>query len=376
MSKFYVKAVASTVVSMCLVGCGGGGGSNVSTAGVDSGNTRQVPVAGDSFTYQHLVRDDQGQSWTYYSTEQYGNPYRGVTGSASVLNDKLPKAGYFFAGTNTSATFSYLSLYDANGAELLFSPRSVSSFPCSYSQNYLTARSPYSSGQTWDVNVTLNCTSGSSSVTYKTVRDTGSIVGVEDVTVTAGMFSTLKEVATIKELTTYTPPGGNYTDTSKDVSRTCWRDTVSGQYVKCVTTGFDSDFQSSKPGGSKNLIITSELIGRLNASNVGVKVQQRFAGRWNLTIAGNTGVNLIEIDPTGTASFLFGISAGGLSTDYSSNLLNSSVNNDGDISITISSSSANGMNGTLSGKLDSLAGGSGVINLKNGYVANWKMSRQ
>ncbi|MBC3934627.1 hypothetical protein H8K47_04580 [Undibacterium sp. CY7W] len=373
------------VSGLVLTACGGGGGG---TGGGSSSTTespvpqktfqRQIPLAGDSFTYQHQVKDDKGLSWTYYSTEIYWNPYRNATGSLSILNDKLPKTGYFFAGTNTSATFSYSSYYDANGAEILFSPRSASVLPCSFAQPYQTAQSPYTVGQSWDVNAVLGCNSGSAVSTYKTVRDTGNVAAVEDVTVAAGKFTALKEVMTLKEVTNRTTPSANVAETSKDLSRTCWRDTISGQYVKCVATGFDADFQSATPGGSKNLSISSELIGRLNISNAGVKVLPRFAGRWSLTIGADTRTNFIEIDQNGVVSKVFELSAGGLTTDATTQLLNASVSNEGDLSFTLSTPAANGingMNGSFSGKLDTVVSGSGTLKLSNGYTGTWKMTR-
>ena len=378
-----VSGLLGFIVSgLVLTACGGGGGATGSGSGSATEPPvqqktfqRQVPLAGDSFTYQHQVKDDKGSSWTYYSTEVYWNPYRNATGSASILNDKLPKTGYFFAGTNTSATFSYASYYDANGAELLFSPRSASALPCSFAQPYQTAQSPYAVGQNWDVNTVLGCNSGSAVSTYKTVRDTGSVAAVEDVTVAAGKFTALKEVATLKEVTNRTTPSESFAETSKDLSRTCWRDTVSGQYVKCVATGFDADFQSGIPGGSKNLSMSSELIGRLSISNAGVKVLPRFAGRWNLTIGTDTRTNFIEIDHNGVVSKLFELSAGGLTTDFTTRLLNASVSNEGDLSFTLSTPAANGINGTFTGKLDTLVSGSGTLKLSNGYTGTWKMTR-
>lgn len=259
------KLIAMSVAAV-LAGCGGGGSD---TASNNAQTTPEIypavnPAAGDWFVYASTSTPTlpAGQVPTQRTIVRYF-PTVNADGSLTRID------------TASSGIPRAQRVFDANRA--IASLTSASS-QCSFVNPYRSAP-PLASkvADTYTANSTQFCTAvPSGTVSQLAIALTGSSVVIEDRIIPLGTFRTFKYTQT----TVFTSAASTVTNVES-----CWTDMVSGQTVECATTS------QTVPAGQSVVATSVSTSSRLEAYSfnhqaaVGSAVQ-RFAGSWNVLLAG------------------------------------------------------------------------------------------
>lgn len=274
--------VVSVVVTGLLSACGGGsGGGQPGSPSTPQPQSYTIPA--------QSVNDFQ----SYAETGQYsgiygaGNiQYRHVNVTTQVYADGS------FSQDRVEDQDEQRTTYDYSGDGGIKAQVGTN---CQYVYTPSLAEVPgtLTLGQTWSNSSTVGC-AGSSTID-STWSVTGSVVGIESVTVVAGTFSAIKTTVTSTV---------KYKSGSVSVSNnTCWRDTVTGYTVKCDMT---NNYTPSGSSTGQQYKVAQELIGYAHALSGRQKLNvERFAGKWQATYTGaHSSLCAVDISAAGVISGL------------------------------------------------------------------------
>jgi hypothetical protein len=209
---------------LLLIGCGGGGTSNAPPGQVNF----RTPTVGTQSTYsvQDITNIVNAAPVNYTYTKTYNTVRSDGTFdlaiSCSPGSSPSDGAYYCWPGTQSRDATSHLQ------TQVLFN---TSPATCTFSPTGEGLPFPLQAGQSWSADWTEACGGvpwGSLSI------GNGLVVGIEDLTVTAGTFRTLK----VQYAMVYTP-GAPLSPVTSD--KTTWIDVQTGGTVKTVTNYYSSD---------------------------------------------------------------------------------------------------------------------------------------
>jgi hypothetical protein len=199
-------------------GCGGVGSHD--SAGSGTSYAYVAPVLNSTRVYAEAIVDNSnntinvGFSQTVQAVNGDGSTVemeQSTNGSSAIVN-----------GTNYAIP-TETQTYNAQGQETGYIDLSTTpNLSCNLDPHGAGPNWPVQVGQTWSLDYTLTCGT-TISVAY---TQTGSVAGVESVTVPAGTFTAIKLQTTI----TWTSPGG----TMRTETTTNWRDVATSNSVKQV----------------------------------------------------------------------------------------------------------------------------------------------
>lgn len=180
-----------------LTGCGGGGGS---TTNIDI-HTLALPVVGSQVIYDRTITDNSNNNVTLGGSLRQVVTSVNTDGSFVHHDDDPTNQNLTMGGTNYSIIAT--SYTDNASRQTLSSVADTGSVSCNYA--------PHGGGPTYPVTVGSNWTSTWNSTCINqspvTFTQTGTLAGVETITVPAGTFTVLK----FNETTTWTISGTNWT---------------------------------------------------------------------------------------------------------------------------------------------------------------------
>jgi hypothetical protein len=212
---------------------------------VPSSYNYATPTVNQTRKLQRTLVDDAGNIITL-------KPIETVTAVSAntftVAQTDPDKQGFTFGGT-TYAVQPLISNRNASGQVLnTVTKAAVPPVTCTDSPHGAGPDFPLYLGKAWSISYTEACVS-SPPVKY---TQTGSVVGLEDVTVPAGTFFAVKLFSTL----TFTDAAGlNHVETV-----TSWRDAATGRLVKQLTDyGFDGAAPTTGHPVSETLVLLSEV---------------------------------------------------------------------------------------------------------------------
>jgi hypothetical protein len=258
----------SIVGALCACGGGGdGGGSSSPTPPTGSAPEKPAiyatptPTAGDYYTYE--------QTTIYTAPAILGTAigyvnriYTGINADGSIA---MSTTNSNDAIARRDATLAASGEMKSDVAVAPLREVYIENYKCDYSPAWTAVPMTLSVGQSWDLSSTRTCDG-------RTYHDTakGTATGVETVTVRAGTFKALK--------LSYTSAWVSDLATSV-TENTCWRDTATGQNVKCTGTNTYTPRAAGAAGTSYTY--NEDLIGYANSMAGAQKpVVERFAGSW------------------------------------------------------------------------------------------------
>jgi hypothetical protein len=203
---------AATLLALTLIaGCGGGGGGGESAAGGQAATYTFVrPKLGTRLVYGEQLVDNRNNTVNRTIVENV----TAVNADGSfAVHEEDPSHNQFFSGTVDQTAYPTDYQYNASGQPLswVVNRGNGVTVSCVISGGLSGAPSTLASGQGWTTSYTQTCGSG----TGTAFNQTGTLVGLETVTVPAGTFSAFKFTTTV----TMTANGTTRTET---VTR--WRD--------------------------------------------------------------------------------------------------------------------------------------------------------
>jgi hypothetical protein len=207
------------VVFVAATGCGGGSGSGVSSSGSGQSYDFVPPPINSVRSYSETVVDNSNntidESFTVTVTALNSD------GTYVELSEDPSHNSVFVNGTNYSILTETESLNDSGQeTSYVYTAAGGGLVTCTYDPHGDGPNFPLSVGNTWTLDYTLACGSGSP-VSYSQV---GSVADVESVTVPAGTYSAIKLQSTV----TWTDSGG----TTRTQTVTNWRDVATLISVK------------------------------------------------------------------------------------------------------------------------------------------------
>jgi hypothetical protein len=199
-----------------LSACGGGGGSDSSAASAAGGAanyTFVAPKAGAHLVYTDKLIDNLNNTLNRTITDDVTAV--GGDGGFSV-HEEDPSHNSFVSGATDQTVYPTDFQYNASAqATAWVVTRPAGSVRCAISQGGAGAPSPLAPGASWTTGWIETCGTGAGTA----YTQSGTLTGVETITVAAGTFKAFKFVAT----TTRTVDGITRTETS-----TRWRDASGG----------------------------------------------------------------------------------------------------------------------------------------------------
>jgi len=203
----------ASITTLILAGCGGGSGSSSSNGGVTSYNF-VAPVVGSQRIYTQTIIDNSSNviNLSFKDTTTIVNP------DGSFSFQEVDPISSVITVNNTAYSIQAGTYADNNSGQIIsFTPLGVGATTCTLTPHGTGPTYPITIGKTWTTTYTSSCGGAA------TTSQSGSVVGVESVTVPAGTFQTTKLQSTI----TWADINGIYTDTG-----TNWRDVNTGIFVK------------------------------------------------------------------------------------------------------------------------------------------------
>jgi hypothetical protein len=201
--------VASLLVSTLVAACGGGG-TEATPASSASSYTFAKPKLGAHLVYAQKLTDNLDN--TVNRTMTMDVTAVNADGSFAV-HEEDPSHNRMFSGSVDQSLYPTDYQYNPSGqpASWVVTPASGAAVACTVSQGHPGAPSPLAVGQGWSVNYTETCGTGAGTA----FAQSGTLAGVETITVAAGTFNAFKFTST----TTRTVNGITRTETV-----THWRD--------------------------------------------------------------------------------------------------------------------------------------------------------
>jgi hypothetical protein len=199
-------------------GCGGGGSHDSARSGTSYAYV--APVLNSTRVYAESIVDNSNNTINV----GFSQAVQAVNGDGSSveMEQSTPGSSAIVNGTNYAIP-TETQTYNAQGQETGYIDLSATpNVSCNLDPHGAGPNWPVQVGQTWSLDYTLTCGT-TISVAY---TQTGSMAGVESVTVPAGTFTAIKMQTTI----TWTSAGG----TTRTETTTNWRDVATSHSVKQV----------------------------------------------------------------------------------------------------------------------------------------------
>jgi hypothetical protein len=237
---------ASLLVSTLLSGCGGGGGGGTDTPAHTAAVTYTFmhPKLGEHLVYAQKLVDNLNN--TVNRTMVQDVTAVNADGSFSV-HEEDPSHDRIVSGTVDQSLYPTNYQYNASGqaSSWVITQSTGATISCTVTQGYPGAPSPLTVGQAWTVNYVETCGTGAGTA----FTQSGTLAGVETITVAAGTFSAFKFTSTF----TRTVNGITRTET---VTR--WRD-ASGTDSRVLKSTSVFAYSGGTPPAGTLVSATSEL---------------------------------------------------------------------------------------------------------------------
>jgi hypothetical protein len=238
---------AILLVSTLLSGCGGGGGGSgtdapTRTAAVSY--TFMRPKLGAHLVYAQKLTDNLNN--TINRTMVQDVTAVNADGSFAV-HEEDPSHDRTISGSVDHSLYPTDYQYNASGqaSSWVITQSTGATITCTVTQGYPGAPSPLSVGQAWTVNYVETCGTGAGTA----LAQSGTLAGVETITVAAGTFSAFKFSSTF----TRTVNGITRTETA-----TRWRD-ASGTDSRVLKSTSVFTYSGGVPPAGTLVSETSEL---------------------------------------------------------------------------------------------------------------------
>ena len=238
----YVLAGLSAAL---VAGCGGSGDDNGGgSPGSGTPYNWVSPVLNSTRTYSEVIVDNSNNSidTSFSVTVTAVNPDGSYSELQSPGNPTVIVNGTNYAPEQESGQF------DDSGRELSYTYTTAggSSGTCNFDPHGAGPSYPLQVGQTWQINYNFACGTAAG-VSYS---QSGSVVGVEAVTVTAGSFTAIKLQSTL----TWTDAQG----TTRTQSILNWRDVATMRTVKQqISISYSGTLPTNGYAVSRNLELQS-----------------------------------------------------------------------------------------------------------------------
>lgn len=350
--------LAMLLVAGMLAACGGGGsGSGNGAAQLPAGPktyTAAKATAGDYYVFQYVYREQGSSEETQvYSTRLVSNVASNGTVSIKYLEDSQLSSDPLDMGSR-----AYSADFDGLGRWL-----GSSNWSCGISSNppmYTVAPLTLAVGMNWEYSGVGSAKCSNEAAVQTTLRHRDTAVALEQVTVAAGTFNTIKVNRSAVE------EDDNF---SYAAERSCWWEPDLGIEVKCAT----NETITNKTTGVKTpRYETRELQGystqQLGRRNDAV---QRFAGNWTGQYSGR----IFGADDKGSCSFTFDLagnvkgSCSGAAVGFS---VTGKVSAAGQLTLNMVSGNANW---TAQGKMDSIEQASGTWEAPSYGSGTWLVTQ-
>ena len=214
----FLKHCSVVMMTALAAGCGSGG-SNIGSSTTYSFVT---PKVNSQQIYAYTTIDNSNNT----INQSIRNTVTAVNADGSYVYVHDDPSGNSITINGTTYSTQTESITENNsGQELSYSYTPTNGIPvtCSVAPHGPGPNYPLTVGQAWILNYVVTC----GTATPISYTQTGSFVGVESVTVPAGMFSAVKLQSTL----TWTGPDG----TTRNEAITTWRDLNTEILVKRVT---------------------------------------------------------------------------------------------------------------------------------------------
>ena len=238
---------ASLLVSTLLAGCGGGGG----------GGGTDAPARTSAATYT-FVRPKLGAHLVFAQklTDNLNNTVnrtmvRDVTAvnadGSFTMHEEDPSHDRIVSGSVDQSLYPTDYRYNAGGqaTSWVITHPTGATVNCTVTQGNPGAPSPLTVGQAWTVNYVETCDMGAGT----SFSQSGTLTGIETITVAAGTFSAFKFTSTV----TRTVNGTTRTETA-----TLWRD-ASGADSRALKSASVFTYSGTTPPAGALVSQTSEL---------------------------------------------------------------------------------------------------------------------
>jgi hypothetical protein len=231
------------LVSTLVAGCGGGGADPAPTASV-AAYTFVRPKAGTHLVYAQKLTDTLNNSVNRTMTMDV----TAVNADGTfTVHEEDPSHNRVISGTVDQSLYPTDYQYNAIGqpTSWVVTPATGAAFTCTMSQGNPGAPSPLTVGQGWSANFTETCGTGAGTA----FAESGTLAGLETITVAAGTFNAFRFTST----TTRTVNGITRTETV-----THWRD-ASGTDTRTLKSSSAFSYSGGTPPAGALLTETHEL---------------------------------------------------------------------------------------------------------------------
>jgi hypothetical protein len=234
-----LKHCSGVLISALVAGCGGGG----SDAGSKMTYSFVRPKVNSQQIYAYTTLDNSNN--TINQTTRNTVTAVNADGSYVFVRDD-PTGNSVTVNGTTYSTITELITENKSDQEISYTPILVSAIGvlCTISPHGAGPDFPLTVGQTWASNYSITC----GTAPPLSYAQTGSVVGIESVTVPAGTFSALKLQSTL----TWTGPTG----TTRTEAITTWRDVNTEIVLKRVT---NIEYSGTAPVNGYPVTTTSAL---------------------------------------------------------------------------------------------------------------------
>lgn len=235
---------ACLLISALLAGCGGGGGADAPAGTSAATYTFVRPKTGAHLVYAQKLADNLNN--TVNRTMVQNVTSVNADGSFTV-HEEDPSHNRIISGSVDQSLYPTDYQYNASGqpTSWVVTPATGAAVSCTVTQGNPGAPSPMTAGQGWTVNYLETCGTGAGTA----FAQSGTLAGLETITVAAGTFSALKFTSAV----TRTVNGTTRTET---VSR--WRD-ASGANSRTLKSASVFTYSGATPAAGALVSETHEL---------------------------------------------------------------------------------------------------------------------
>jgi hypothetical protein len=213
-----LKYYSSALIAALVAGCGG--------SGSDAGSKMTYSFVTPKVNSRQIFADTTLDNSNNTITQTTRNTVTAVNADGSyVFVHDDPTGNSVTVNGTTYSTITESITENNSGQEVSYTPMLVNAIgvTCTISPHGAGPNFPLTVGQTWISNYSITC----GTAPPLSYAQTGSVVGIESVTVPAGTFSAIK----LQSALTWTGPNG----TTRTEAITTWRDVNTEIVVKRVT---------------------------------------------------------------------------------------------------------------------------------------------
>lgn len=238
-----MKFCCIALLSSAVTACGGGNGSSapVKTYGF------VAPPVNSQRMYSRTIIDNSSN--TINETVRHTTTAANPDGSYVVVQDDPSKNSVTVNGTTYSIQTETINLNNFGQAtSSTFTPAGGTLITCTVAPHGAGPDYPLVIGKTWSLAYVVTCGTTSGTASQTNYSQTGTVIGVESVTVPAGTFSAVKLQSTISWTNSN---GTTFTNTE-----TNWRDSNTGISVKVLIS---TSYSGTPPLHGYAVTTTEEL---------------------------------------------------------------------------------------------------------------------